>query len=132
MQIMLRQASPLVRSCLLTLLGLASSAVFSACGGRSALDPYDRGADGGAGASGHAGKGGNGGIGGSAGIGGTSGVGGAAGTTPIGRCGDGTCNINETHDSCPVDCTGERCGDGRCNRDESFESCPADCQDQTD
>ncbi len=44
-----------------------------------------------------------------------------------GICEDGTCDINETFESCPADCS-DGCGDGTCDINETFESCPADCE----
>jgi hypothetical protein len=46
------------------------------------------------------------------------------GLCQAGGCGDGVCDISETHASCPADCT---CGDGICNNGESRRSCAADC-----
>ena len=51
-------------------------------------------------------------------------------------CGDGTCNGDETCETCPEDCgacndpsgqTIPTCGDGTCNGDETCSSCPEDC-----
>jgi secreted trypsin-like serine protease len=44
-------------------------------------------------------------------------------------CGDGSCNADETCDSCEVDCGAcpSECGDGTCDADETCENCEADC-----
>lgn len=44
-------------------------------------------------------------------------------------CGDGTCNGNETCDTCEVDCgpCPVVCGDGVCEGNETQETCPEDC-----
>lgn len=43
-------------------------------------------------------------------------------------CGDGVCNGQETHDTCPQDCSADPyCGDGICNGQETNETCPSDC-----
>ena len=46
-------------------------------------------------------------------------------------CGDGICAVDESTDSCPLDCsvppTGPTCGDGVCEDPESTDSCSADC-----
>lgn len=46
---------------------------------------------------------------------------------PNAVCGDGSCNGNETSQSCPGDCPAPFCGDGSCNNGETQTSCPADC-----
>jgi len=43
------------------------------------------------------------------------------------RCGDGTCNPDESAASCPSDCPSV-CGDGFCSANESGASCPQDCR----
>src|SRR5690625_171121 len=50
-------------------------------------------------------------------------------------CGDGVCDADEDHNSCPEDCdesTGGTCGDGVCDDDETIDSCPEDCDDGGD
>jgi len=42
------------------------------------------------------------------------------------RCGDGTCNTDETAASCPADCP-QVCGDGFCGPGENCGNCPGDC-----
>lgn len=46
-------------------------------------------------------------------------------------CGDGTCNGDETYQTCPSDCPAPAptvvCGDDTCEGDETYETCPADC-----
>jgi len=44
-------------------------------------------------------------------------------------CGDGTCDEDETNESCPQDCAppDPACPDGTCNGDETFDTCPLDC-----
>jgi hypothetical protein len=46
-------------------------------------------------------------------------------------CGDGTCDDDENHESCPNDCYeepyDEYCGDGVCNGFENCTSCSQDC-----
>ena len=43
-------------------------------------------------------------------------------------CGDGTCNTDETFESCPDDCPVPFiCGDGICNNGETHDTCPSDC-----
>ena len=43
-------------------------------------------------------------------------------------CGDGTCDADETCESCVEDCGAcPTCGDGTCDADETCELCPADC-----
>ncbi|GEM_PF-2045073 len=41
-------------------------------------------------------------------------------------CGNGICELNETGDNCPKDCT-RLCGNGVCGFGESCETCPVDC-----
>jgi len=41
-------------------------------------------------------------------------------------CGNGTCEADETAQSCPADCDAD-CGDGYCTHDETVLSCPDDC-----
>jgi hypothetical protein len=41
-------------------------------------------------------------------------------------CGDGVCEVGETHATCPEDCKSV-CGDGVCDSDETKASCPQDC-----
>jgi hypothetical protein len=45
----------------------------------------------------------------------------------VARCGDGTCNADETASSCSADCASTGCGDGTCQAEETIASCPADC-----
>ncbi|MCD6496989.1 MAG: hypothetical protein J7M25_01630 [Deltaproteobacteria bacterium] len=52
-------------------------------------------------------------------------VGGCYQTTCPGTCGDGTCDSDEDHATCPQDCP--LCGDGSCDPGEDSQSCPADC-----
>jgi len=43
-------------------------------------------------------------------------------------CGDGSCDANESCESCPGDCGAcEVCGDGECTQSESCLNCEADC-----
>ncbi len=47
------------------------------------------------------------------------------------ECGDGTCDLDESCQTCPQDC-GEcppewECGDGTCDSNETCSNCPADC-----
>ncbi len=41
-------------------------------------------------------------------------------------CGDDICSPQETSDNCPADCAAG-CGDGNCDPTEDCESCPTDC-----
>jgi uncharacterized repeat protein (TIGR02543 family) len=41
-------------------------------------------------------------------------------------CGNGTCEADETAQSCPADCDAN-CGDGYCSHEETAANCPADC-----
>lgn len=43
-----------------------------------------------------------------------------------GTCGDGVCDPDEDHVSCPEDCS--ECGNGICERDETAETCADDCE----
>ena len=44
-------------------------------------------------------------------------------------CGDGTCQVNEGHSQCPVDCPSDFCGDGICQSqyNENNTTCGPDC-----
>ncbi len=45
-------------------------------------------------------------------------------------CGNGTCDIGETCDTCPIDCACAppgTCGNGRCDPGETCSDCPSDC-----
>lgn len=47
---------------------------------------------------------------------------------PATSCGDGTCDSEESQDSCPSDCgSASTCGDGVCDVSEDSSSCPSDC-----
>ncbi len=42
----------------------------------------------------------------------------------INPCGNGICDVDETWETCPEDCT---CGNGVCDEGETWETCPEDC-----
>jgi len=42
-------------------------------------------------------------------------------------CGNGTCDVGETHTSCAADCPAVTCGNGTCDTGETHATCPADC-----
>ena len=73
------------------------------------------------------------------GSGGGSGHGSGAGAICQAQCGNGFCDGNETHSSCPSDCcetTGDgycvaHCGNGFCEAGEDHASCPGDCCETT-
>jgi PKD repeat protein len=49
---------------------------------------------------------------------------------PPDPCGNGVCDAGETYLTCPVDCPPPEptCGDGECNGSETHATCPADCE----
>ena len=45
----------------------------------------------------------------------------------VASCGDGACELGESLDDCPEDCT-DVCGNGACEPSEDWHACPADCE----